>query len=87
MAFAARVGDSMTHGAVILSGSPDVMINGLPAARIGDTVSCPIHGLNNIISGCSPSVADDGGLYVARIGAQSTCGAVVISASPNVDVG
>lgn len=41
MAFAARVGDVTTHGGTIVGpGMPTVMIEGMPAAVVGDTHVC-----------------------------------------------
>ncbi len=39
---AARVGDRTTHGGTIQAGSPNVLIGGMPAARLTDFVSCPL---------------------------------------------
>jgi uncharacterized Zn-binding protein involved in type VI secretion len=42
------------HSAVVASGSSTVSINGLPAARIGDSLSCPsliAEGSNNVFIG------------------------------------
>ncbi|HRI66253.1 MAG TPA: PAAR domain-containing protein [Polyangium sp.] len=41
---AARRGDLTVHGGVIVEGSPDVTIGGMPAARLMDKHVCPIHG-------------------------------------------
>ena len=38
---AARQGDVTPEGCVIVGGSPNVFINGKPAARVGDRVLCP----------------------------------------------
>jgi len=39
---AARLGDITAHGGVIVMGSEDVIIGGLPAARLGDMHTCPM---------------------------------------------
>jgi uncharacterized Zn-binding protein involved in type VI secretion len=39
---AARLGHSTTHGGVLVTGSPNVNIGGHPAARVGDTATCPL---------------------------------------------
>jgi len=85
MSGAARLGDAMTHGAHIIGGSPNMTINGLPAARLGDPVICPIHGQTQIVAGCAPTMTVNG-LVVGRLGAKAGCGAVVVSASPNMEV-
>lgn len=38
---AARLGDPTVHGGKITSGAPTVLIDGLPAARVTDTHTCP----------------------------------------------
>lgn len=44
---AARAGDSTSHGGVIMSGAPTVLIGGKPAARVGDQVLCPLVDISN----------------------------------------
>ncbi len=46
-----RPGDSTTHGGVVVQASSDMVIEGKPAALVGDLVSCPIpgHVTNRII--------------------------------------
>ncbi|HYS62540.1 MAG TPA: PAAR domain-containing protein [Paraburkholderia sp.] len=44
-------GDSTCHGGKILSGSDCIKIKSRRAARTGDTMSCPIHGDNQIVEG------------------------------------
>ncbi len=39
---AARMGDQTAHGGVITIGSPNVLIGGLPAARLSDLHVCPM---------------------------------------------
>lgn len=50
---AARLGDSTTHGGVVPTGSPNVRIEGLPAALVGAYVPCPVplHVGGNILTG------------------------------------
>ena len=50
---AARVGDTTTHTGVITAGSPNVRVQGVPAALFGSFVGCPIqfHLGGNMISG------------------------------------
>lgn len=83
--FITRVGDTMTHGARLIFGSPTKLVDNLPVIRIGDLVSCPIHGNNPIVSGCSPNVQSEG-LFVSRLGAMSACGAMVISGSTTMEI-
>ena len=37
---AARMGDPTAHGGVMTTGFPQVLIGGLPAARLGDMATC-----------------------------------------------
>ncbi|MCB0321496.1 MAG: PAAR domain-containing protein [Bdellovibrionales bacterium] len=95
---AARIGDTTSHGGTIVNGLPTVMISGLPAARIGDTVVCPQVSNNDngavphiggpIITG-SPTVLI-GGLPAASIGdtvAESGPPSTIVSGSPTVLIG
>jgi len=56
--------------------------NGRPAARVGDTVSCPLHGTVEIVSG-SPNTCHNG-QPAARIGDKTSCGATIIEGSDSV---
>ncbi|MBA0169498.1 PAAR domain-containing protein, partial [Pectobacterium sp. CFBP8739] len=96
---AARLNDSGSgHGCFpetpITEGSPDVIINGQPAARQGDTVQlhgclCPNapHGVHSrkIAEGSSTVIIN--GKPAARIGDGIHCGGVIISGSGNVIIG
>ena len=70
-----------TSGAVT-SASPDVYINGIPAARATDAESC--HG-GKIAQG-SQTVGING-LSAARVGDKTTCGAVISHGSADVLIG
>ncbi len=39
-----RLGDSTTHGGMVIQASSQMTIEGKPAALVGDLVSCPITG-------------------------------------------
>ncbi|KHT17931.1 S-type pyocin domain-containing protein [Pectobacterium brasiliense] len=78
----------------ITEGSPDVIINGQPAARKGDTVllhGCPCpnapHGVHprKIAEGSSTVIIN--GKNAARIGDGINCGGVIVSGSGNVIIG
>ncbi|PWC17625.1 S-type Pyocin domain-containing protein, partial [Brenneria roseae subsp. roseae] len=78
----------------VIEGSPDVIINGQPAARQGDTVllhGCPCpnapHGVHprKIAAGSSTVLIN--GKPAARIGDGINCGGVIISGSGNVIIG
>ncbi len=76
---AARVGDLTNHAGVITTGSPNVLIQGVPAALFGTFVVCPIpfHVGGNIVIG-SPTVRINGlpavrtGSLIPEVGSVST---------------
>lgn len=77
----------------VSAGSPDVIINGLPAARVGDTLAphaCSCgggHGTHprTIAEGSSSVLIN--GKPAARTGDGISCGGVIISGSGNVIIG
>ena len=81
MALHARVGDSISHGGSIITGSHNVLTNGIPQARLGDLATCAIHGILSIVTG-SPNVYANG-RPIARTGDVCSCGAVIVSGSFN----
>ena len=91
---AARMGDVTAHGGVITSGNPTVLIEGLPAAGVGDLHTCPIvdpdpHVGGPILGPGVPTVLV-GGLPAAVLGDQATCvGPVdaIILGAPTVLIG
>ncbi|AIO38773.1 PAAR motif family protein [Burkholderia cenocepacia] len=70
-------GDATSHGGKILTGSDRIKVKGRRAARIGDRVSCPIHGDNEIIEGSGRM--KDGTTPLSRDGDHTRCGAVLIA--------
>lgn len=84
---AAKLGDSTNHGGIIVTGSGDVRIQGVPAALFGGFVPCPIplHVGGNIAIG-SPTVRINGlpavrtGSVIPEVGSAST----VIGGVPTV---
>lgn len=70
-------GDATSHGGKVLTGSDRVKVKGRRAARIGDRVSCPIHGDNEIIEGSDRVM--DGARALSRGGDHTQCGAVLIA--------
>ncbi len=81
MSFAARLGDSCTHGGTIIVGCPTVLIGNMPAARVGDMHVCPMvtpgtppipHVGGPILPPGSPTVLI-GGMPAARMGDMATC--------------
>lgn len=79
----ARLGDPISHGGNITSASADVSVDGMGAARIGDTACCHKHG-TVIITGGSADVTTDG-QGTARIGDSLSCGAIITGGSPTSD--
>jgi uncharacterized Zn-binding protein involved in type VI secretion len=77
---AARMGDMTAHGGTIVQGFPQVLIGGLPAARLGDMHTCPmatpgvppIPHVGGPITLGSPTVLI-GGQPAARVGDMATC--------------
>jgi uncharacterized Zn-binding protein involved in type VI secretion len=68
-----RLGDASSHGGMVMTGSPNVFVDGKPVARLGDKVSCPIHG-DTVINSGSPTYIIDG-KPTARDGDTTACGA------------
>jgi uncharacterized Zn-binding protein involved in type VI secretion len=80
MPFAARIGDPCSHGGVIMTGQPNVLIGGMPAARVTDMHVCPMLNpgvpppphVGMIISMGAPTVLI-GGMPAARQGDMVAC--------------
>lgn len=77
---AARIGDMTAHGGSIVVGFPQVLIGGMPAARLGDMHVCPMvnpgtppppHVGGPITKGSSGVMI--GGQPAARVGDMCTC--------------
>jgi len=79
----ARLGDTTSHGGVIITAAIKTVVNGIPVARMGDLSSCPIpfHGVTPIVTGSLTTVTE--GLPNARVGDMTGCGAVIIAGSLN----
>lgn len=73
------VGDTTTHGGTVISGSPNFTVGGIPVARVGDMVTCPLckpH-LFPIVEG-QPNALDQG-RPLALAGHTVGCGAKLIA--------
>ena len=70
-----RLGDQTSHGGRVLEASQHSDIDGIAVARLGDNVSCPIHGNGTIVEGDMTTLVD--GTPVARHGDKTACGAVL----------
>lgn len=77
MPLVVRIGDTSSHGGAVLTGSSKHRFEGSMAARVGDTFSCPIHGLVQIATGSAKYTCE--GAPFARHGDKTTCGASLIS--------
>jgi len=77
----ARLGDSSSHGGTIVSAAERTLVDGTPAARMGDLHSCPIpfHGVTQIVQGASKTLIE--GQPAARMGDAVGCGAVIVTGS------
>lgn len=89
--FVARVGDLTAHpGAITGPGVPNVLINGLPIAVVGDIHTCAIppptsHPPTPFLKGSATVMV--GGKSVLRVGDVSSCGAPIVKGSPNFVIG
>ncbi|MCA8064003.1 PAAR domain-containing protein [Burkholderia sp. AU38729] len=77
-------GDPTIHDGKILTGSDRVKVKGRRAARIGDKVSCLIHGDNEIVEGGFSM--KDGTIPLSRDGDHTRCRAVLIVSSCGAQV-
>ncbi len=94
---AARMGDPTAHGGIIIEGYPAVLIEGKPAARIGDMHTCPqvIPGMPPIPHVGGPIITGSrtvfiGGKPAARVGDTATCQVsvdIIIKGSNTVLIG
>jgi uncharacterized Zn-binding protein involved in type VI secretion len=91
MPAAARMFDPSNHPGAVMQGSPNVLINGLPAARMGDQHVCalpPVAGPHPP----SPVAAGSGTVLIngqpaARQLDMVGCGATIVGGSPTVQIG
>jgi len=68
---AAAIGDVAAHGGTVVTGSTNVLIGGRPAARVGDTVVCALHGPGVISMGSFTVLIN--GMPAARMGDITGC--------------
>lgn len=72
-----RLGDKTSHGGSVVEASAYSDSGGIGIARMGDKVSCPIHGTNPIASGDATLIID--GKPAARHGDKTSCGSILIA--------
>ena len=87
----ARVGDAGqdgTYSGYIVSGSANVIADGIEVAFVGSTYYCsnPLHGYNEIVSSPVTDVIVNGNA-IAVVGSTCACGATIIQGSPDVLAG
>ena len=76
-----RLGDTTTHGGVVLEAFPNTDLNGKPIAGGGHKVSCPLcKGIFPIAEGSASYSVD--GIAVALDGMKTACGAALIASGP-----
>lgn len=85
MHFCAENGPNSEATQMIVNGSPNVTINGLPAVRVGDTVSCRLSGASTIAEGSSKVTFN--GQPAARTGDSTDNGGSLLQGSGNVFIG
>ncbi|MYN20127.1 PAAR domain-containing protein [Rugamonas sp. FT107W] len=73
-----RIGDHTSHGGVVKTGSTEFIVDGKGVARLGDTVSCPLHPSETAINSGSETYITDG-KPTARDGDTTACGAKLIA--------
>lgn len=76
----ARVGDPLSHGGQVTSGSPNHSADGKAVARVGDTALCNVHGAVTITTGAANHKVD--GKACARVTSLCSCGATITDGSP-----
>jgi len=82
----ARLGDTSSHGGTIVSAAARTLVDGIPAARMGDLHSCPIpfHSVTQIVQGADKTLIE--GQPAARMGDAVGCGAVIVTGSDTTTV-
>jgi uncharacterized Zn-binding protein involved in type VI secretion len=91
MPFAATRFSLTSHPGLVSTGHRNVLINTLPAARLGDRHVCLLpplagpHPTNTIVKGSA--TVRIGGAPAARVGDLTGCGAAIATGSPNVTIG
>ncbi|SMG54189.1 PAAR domain-containing protein [Paraburkholderia susongensis] len=84
---AARKGDATGHGGAIVTGSPSVLINEIPAALVGlSSATCPLHpSAQAVVVGSATVFIND--LPAALVSGMTSCGAPISAGSPDVLIG
>ena len=77
----ARDGDSGSHGGTISAITHTTYVNGRLVLTVGAIYGCPKHGSNPVVGHSPTNTAE--GMYIARLGDSTDCGAAISSASPD----
>lgn len=81
-----RLNDPTSHGGTVTNVSATKFtVHGIPVACVGDTCSCPVHGVGTIIEGDPHHTID--GILVAYDGHKTSCGATLTSTITNFQCG
>jgi uncharacterized Zn-binding protein involved in type VI secretion len=80
------MGDSTTHGGVVITASSTHAVQGRLVALVGDLVDCPVagHGVNPIVTG-SPDWSEEGRALVVN-GCLTQCGCQVVASTDDCTV-
>lgn len=79
----AKLGSLTDHGGVVTQCFGKALVDGELIARVGDIVSCPIHGQTVITEGVFN--VQDGGIEVAHVGSATSCGAKITTGASGVN--
>ncbi|MDT8323226.1 MAG: PAAR domain-containing protein [Bacteroidota bacterium] len=71
-------------GGPIVTGAPTVLINGMPAARVGDSCTC-VGPPDSIVTGSATVFL--AGMPAARVGDSTAHGGSIVVGSPTVFIG
>lgn len=71
-------------GPIIGPGAPNVLIGGLPAARVGDMLTC-VGPPDSIVMGSTTVLI--GGMPAARMGDSTAHGGTIVIGLPTVEIG
>ncbi|HAT34033.1 MAG TPA: hypothetical protein DCW29_25280 [Janthinobacterium sp.] len=77
-----RLNDPTNHGGKVSSvAATHFTVGGIAVARVGDKITCPLHGNGTITEGDAHHTID--GIPVAYDGHKTSCGATLKSTVPN----
>jgi uncharacterized Zn-binding protein involved in type VI secretion len=77
-----RLNDPTSHGGKVVGvAATHFTVGGVAVARVGDRITCPLHGDGTIVEGDPHHTID--GMRVAYDGHQASCGATLLSTVSN----